>query len=70
MGELDTRPKKKLCSYRFDENTQQVLDELSEHFQSNNSAVFRKALSFAHQVTECQKKGGCLVINGKDTTII
>jgi hypothetical protein len=60
--------KKQLKSYRFDENTIKLVEELRASLNlENNSAVLRKALTLLKVVNTAVENGGSLVLRGKDS---
>lgn len=54
---------KVLKTYRFDENTLSLIDDLRDdlHF-ANNSDVIRRALTLLKLAVDNQKKGGAIVL--------
>lgn len=54
---------KTLKSYRFDENTLQLIDELREALHlSNNSDVLRRSLTLLKLAVDNQQKGGTITL--------
>lgn len=64
---------KTLKSYRFDQNTLDLIDDLRESLHlSNNSDVIRRALTLLKLAIDNQEKGGAiaLAIDGQTKEII
>lgn len=54
---------KTLKSYRFDENTLQLIEELREALHlSNNSDVLRRSLTLLKLAVDNQQKGGAITL--------
>lgn len=54
---------KRLKTYRFDENTLSMIDELRESLHaSNNSDVLRRALTLLKLAVDNQKSGGAITL--------
>lgn len=52
-----------LKSYRFDENTINLIDELKESLHlENNSAVLRRALTLLKLAADTKEVGGSLIL--------
>lgn len=59
---------KTLKSYRFDENTVALIDELREALHlSNNSDVLRRSLTLLKLAIDNQQKGGAIVLKNEST---
>lgn len=59
---------KTLKSYRFDENTVALIDELRESLHlSNNSDVLRRSLTLLKLAIDNQQKGGAIVLKNEAT---
>jgi hypothetical protein len=62
IGEFN-RMSKTLKSYRFDENTLNLIDELREALHlSNNSDVLRRSLTLLKLAIDNQQKGGAIIL--------
>ena len=58
---------KKLKSYRFDENTINLIDELKKSLHlENNSAVIRRAITLLKLANDAKASGGTMVIRDED----
>ncbi len=64
---------KQTKTYRFDDNTLRVIDQIKiDLLLSNNSDVLRKAVTLLKIAVDNQNDGGsiCLKLNGKEREIV